>query len=397
MKRIFTLLFFACLLISINTFSQAFTTWNFNNSDTLPSSGTGIFRTRGSVTRSGSGFAAGVTGGGTDFGYNTTNFPAVSTGNASAGFEVATSTEGKTGIVISFYLRSSNTASRYFHLQYSTDGSTFIFLVLPPLNVSNMTEGTTAEIEGGLIKLTAGAVFNFVQVKLNSLSGVENNPNFKFRVVSAFAPGTSNYAAANSTSTYAPSGTVRIDNITVSSNNVLPVSLSNFSGALINNQPILNWQTFSEVNFSHFEVEKSTNANDFYGIGKVASKKNAYGSNYQFADNSKLLAMQYYRLKMIDNDGSFKRSGVIIISGNVKEEVSLFPNPAQSSLILNHTKAEKGASLRIFSLDGKAVGIFNIATGATQTSVDISNINKANYFVEFRNGNQVVTKQFSKK
>lgn len=396
MKKIFTLLFFASFLFNINSFSQAFTTWNFNNSDTLPNTGTGVFRTRGSVTRSGTGYASGVTGGGTDFGYNTTNYPPLSTGNATAGFEVATSTEGKTGIVISFYLRSSNTASKYFHLQYSTDGSNFTFFVLPPLSVSNATEGSTAEIEGGLIKLTAGGVYNFVQVKLNSLSGVENNPNFKFRVVSAFAPGTSSYAAAGSTSTYAPSGTVRIDNITVSSNNVLPVSLSSFSGSLINNQPVINWQTASEINFSHFEIEKRINANEFYSIGTVAAKNSVNGSNYAFMDNSKLFTTQYYRLKMVDNDGSYKRSGVIAINGNVKEAIAIFPNPVQSSLTFNHTKAVKGASLRIISLDGKAVGVYNVAIGATQTSINVSGISKANYFIEFRNGTEVVTQQFSK-
>jgi hypothetical protein len=52
-------------------------------------------------------------------------------------------------------------------------------------------------------------------VDLSSIAGVAENPNFAFRIVAAFAPGTSEYLAANSTSNYAAGGTWRFDMVTL--------------------------------------------------------------------------------------------------------------------------------------------------------------------------------------
>ena len=55
--------------------------------------------------------------------------------------------------------------------------------------------------------------FNGRSIDLSSISGVANNANFAFRVVSAFAPDSNAYAA--SSSSYAGTGTWRFDMVTV--------------------------------------------------------------------------------------------------------------------------------------------------------------------------------------
>ena len=178
---------------------------------------------------------------------------------------------------------------------------------------------------------------------------------------------------------------------------VLPVTLKSLSASLINNQPILNWSTGNEINFDYFGVEKSLNAQDFVEIGKVSSNKISNGSSYQFADITKALSNQFYRLRMVDNDGTFKYSSVVAVNAKTSITLEAFPNPVINTIILSHPKALQGASLKIISIDGRTISVNAVTTGATQTSLNVSKLVKANYVVVFDNvGSNSVT-QFVKK
>jgi hypothetical protein len=61
----------------------------------------------------------------TDFGYNTTNYPAQGTNNRSAGVQFSVPTTGFYQIKVRFDMRWSNTASKFVRLQYTTDGSSW--------------------------------------------------------------------------------------------------------------------------------------------------------------------------------------------------------------------------------------------------------------------------------
>ncbi|MEI6185477.1 MAG: hypothetical protein WCP65_08105, partial [Bacteroidota bacterium] len=97
----------------------------------------------------------------------------------------------------------------------------------------------------------------------------------------------------------------------VSSNSVnvaLPVTLTYFKvqgGKLYNT---LSWQTATEINTSHFNIQRSTTGKDFTTIGKVPAKG---ASEYTFNDNEKSAAKTlYYRLEIVDKDGTISYSEV---------------------------------------------------------------------------------------
>ncbi|MBC7650471.1 MAG: T9SS type A sorting domain-containing protein [Deinococcales bacterium] len=187
---------------------------------------------------------------------------------------------------------------------------------------------------------------------------------------------------------------IRVGNTWATS--VLPVTLSSLSASLINNQPQINWTTSTEVNFDYFGVEKSLNAQDFIEIGKVNSNKAANGSTYQFADITKTLSNQFYRLKMVDNDGTFKYSSVVAVNGKSSLQLAVYPNPVANTIILSHPKASAGASLQIIGIDGRKLATQIVETGATQTSMDATKLVKGNYFVSFVNNGVASTTQLVK-
>ena len=122
---------------------------------------------------------------------------------------------------------------------------------------------------------------------------------------------------------------------------VLPITLSNFTVQLQGkNNVLLQWVTSSEINSSHFEVERSKDGKYFHRIGEVAAVGNSYLENhYSYLDRDiRLLRneinIRYYRLRKVDLDGSFTYSQVraIQLKGQDNGQVHLFPNPTHDLL-----------------------------------------------------------------
>jgi hypothetical protein len=97
----------------------------------------------------------------------------------------------------------------------------------------------------------------------------------------------------------------------------LPVTLESFSVRKDGNYAALQWMSTYEQNSSYFSIEKSDDATYFTEIGTVNAQGNSSNLiNYFFEDNN-YNSTSYYRLKMIDKDGSYKYSTVIVLTKDV--------------------------------------------------------------------------------
>ncbi|KAI9449615.1 hypothetical protein F5148DRAFT_1291377 [Russula earlei] len=176
----------------------------------------------------------------------------------------------------------------------------------------------------------------------------------------------------------------------------LPIALSSFNASLINSTVQLSWNTATEVNAGAFEVERSSDATVFTSIGTVAA--NNVASSYSYTDYQPLSGVSYYRLKLVDKDGSYKYSNTISINNlaTTATRLSVYPNPIINTFTLTHDKAVNGAVIRVITIDGKIIFTQSIATGATQSTVDASKLIKGNYLVVFENNGIRSVTQFIK-
>ncbi|MBN2745810.1 MAG: T9SS type A sorting domain-containing protein, partial [Bacteroidales bacterium] len=137
----------------------------------------------------------------------------------------------------------------------------------------------------------------------------------------------------------------------------LPVELISF--VAVENEGVVNltWVTASEINNSHFEVLRSYDAVNFEVIGLVEG----HGTSniirqYSSQDNPANSGMVYYRLRQIDFDGRFEFSEIISVSISANGELSVFPNPANSSDLINvNMSVEDDYEFSIYNLQGKLV------------------------------------------
>ena len=174
----------------------------------------------------------------------------------------------------------------------------------------------------------------------------------------------------------------------------LPVSLkSPLTASFVNGKTLLSWSTASELATKSFTVEKSLDGRAFTSIGVVSA--NNKPTSYNFKDAS-VGAIQYYRLKIENNDGSFSYSAVVALSNKLTIKLGIYPNPVSNSALISHSKASEGASLTVLSVDGKIIATYGIQTGATKTSIDVSRLAKGTYFVSFEDNGSQATAQFVK-
>jgi hypothetical protein len=192
---------------------EIITQWNFNSRPPDGSSGTGT-----NVPSVGGGtavlvgttatFAAGSASDTApdNSGWNTSSYPAQDASNKTEGVRFNVSTAGYSNILVSFESRVSDTASKYSRLQYTTNGTDFIDLLL--------------------INMPSNETFFAHSASLGSIPEADNNPNFGIRIVTEFestatGSGTNGYVTTT-TNSYRSNGTIRFDLVTFSGDSLQP-------------------------------------------------------------------------------------------------------------------------------------------------------------------------------
>jgi hypothetical protein len=132
-------------------------------------------------------------------------------------------------------------------------------------------------------------------------------------------------------------------------NNPLPIELNYFSGACNNELVTLSWQTASEQNTSHFDIEKSTDGENWNKIGTVnASGNSTQEINYTFIDSEKSNGDNYYRLNQVDVDGKNEYFGPITVSCEDDSKINTYPNPSKGEFnLVMHAKTNEQITLKI--------------------------------------------------
>ncbi|MEO6838719.1 MAG: LamG-like jellyroll fold domain-containing protein [Ginsengibacter sp.] len=177
----------------------------------------------------------------------------------------------------------------------------------------------------------------------------------------------------------------------ISSSLVLPINLVSFSGSKKGGSNLLQWSTSSEQNSSYFEVQRSENSTDFSTIAKVAAAGNSNNTrDYQYNDDqiSSASPIYYYRLRMVDIDGSGKYSTIIFIKNSTGGLTTVYPNPARDQVTINVAdKSLINTQVLLSSLNGKVLQ--RIPLNQTSTQVNISNYSKGVYVLKFVDGNSI--------
>ena len=140
--------------------------------------------------------------------------------------------------------------------------------------------------------------------------------------------------------------------------NPVPVEMIYFNAQIQDNASLLKWATATEINNSHFEVQRSTDGKNWQVIGKVEGNGNSSKIiKYEFTDHDPL-PLNYYRLKQIDYDGKFEYSQTTIADfGSKKIAINAFPNPTEGKLTISIGRiyVDEDIKIEIIDLKGNVI------------------------------------------
>ena len=157
----------------------------------------------------------------------------------------------------------------------------------------------------------------------------------------------------------------------------LPITMLSFEAQKIGAINKLKWETSSEINASHFEIERSNSINSFEKIGTIAANnlKNEI-SKYYFDDKNPINGQNYYRLKMVDFNSKFEYSKIIQLNNTENMGIVgyFYPNPThQTQSNVDIMAKETGTwTIQQYDLSGRLINteVRNLEKGMNKITVD---------------------------
>ena len=156
----------------------------------------------------------------------------------------------------------------------------------------------------------------------------------------------------------------------------LPVTLISFNAKAVENNALLEWQTTSEDNASHFEVERSLDARSFQKIGSVDAAGNSNAlQRYSFTDRTFGNQPQtvYYRLRSVDLDGTFSLTRTVSLQPRgAGRYAGVYPNPARKTGTVTVSSGIPAGEVSLWDMLGREVPVrkSSLSDGTVQVSLN---------------------------
>lgn len=173
-------------------------------------------------------------------------------------------------------------------------------------------------------------------------------------------------------------------------NNALPISLIELEGTNQNGAVKLFWKTATEISGDYFGIQRSDDANEnFHKIGKILAKGSSLiPTQYEFIDFNPNPGRNYYRLKMVDKDGTLEHSPIIAV--NVEYEysvspISINPNPYYGGLFHIRKRITEAGWITIRNSQG--ITLLKVQQSTPELIFPVLQFPSGMYFIEFSNSN----------
>lgn len=136
----------------------------------------------------------------------------------------------------------------------------------------------------------------------------------------------------------------------------LPIQLLSFTALKKDKTVLLQWTTSSENNSNHFELYKGGQPAALQYLDKVsAAGYSTTNRKYSYIDKNPLQGSNFYHLKMVDNDNSYKLSQVVRINFDDIVSFNVYPNPVTNNILFVDYTGSKVQDIKLIATDGKQI------------------------------------------
>ncbi|MBK8499759.1 MAG: T9SS type A sorting domain-containing protein [Flavobacteriales bacterium] len=131
----------------------------------------------------------------------------------------------------------------------------------------------------------------------------------------------------------------------------LPVELLAFDATLNGLDVDLSWTTGTELHSSHFEVERSSDMLTWEKLAEIAAQGSSNSPvDYAHSDRPGTIGMLYYRLRLVDTDGTFEHSPIRSVRMGTAM-TTCHPNPNEGTFFI--LDVSEGSIVQVFDQLGR--------------------------------------------
>ncbi|MDN3658236.1 T9SS type A sorting domain-containing protein [Ferruginibacter paludis] len=183
--------------------------------------------------------------------------------------------------------------------------------------------------------------------------------------------------------------------LAVTGSGVLPITISNFTAGINNNQVTLKWKTASENNNKGFEIQRSQDGLNWDVLGFVSGNINSsVEKKYEFVDMNPLSGTGFYRLRQVDQDEKFSYSAVASVKYLKANFYSIIRNNGNNRYQLNIEPATQPVNLSVIDAGGKKLMTKSGVAGIQY--IDISHFPSGIYLLQIAKGTTTFTEKLIK-
>jgi Secretion system C-terminal sorting domain len=249
---------------------------------------------------------------------------------------------------------------------------------------SNTANGVVPVLDGLTVTIPANTTYGFA-LSTNTLQYSTLSAG-----VNTFSGGGVNLITGNGVSwggTIAPSTPANyprgfIGSITWYPISILKINLKDITAKNEGSKNKIQWSSLSELASDIYELERNTDGRNFVKIASI--KANGKASNYNYTDESPGFGGNYYRLKLIEENGNAQYSQ--IVNANVKSltdfSIAAYPNPVVETLYGNiNGKTEENATVTLLDINQKTIK--KIAVTDSKFSINMKNMAVGVYLLKY--------------
>jgi hypothetical protein len=178
----------------------------------------------------------------------------------------------------------------------------------------------------------------------------------------------------------------------------LPVVLNTFTVTKQGSNSLLDWSLSDQTGLSRFDIQRAGDGVHFSTIASVAVSNGNASATYAFTDVQSLSGMNYYRLAMVDQDGTVTYSAIHTLnfetSGNPEVSLQLYPNPVTDRLHLAFSDLPGTMKIRIIDTRGQVIR--TITAASVSVDLPVSDLTRGIYIIEVGTANFRYAREFIK-
>jgi len=162
-----------------------------------------------------------------------------------------------------------------------------------------------------------------------------------------------------------------------------------------NSKVLLTWETATEINSSKFIVQRSKNGITYNAIKQLGAAGNSNTKlRYITDDLQPLPGLNYYRLQLVDKDGSYIYSKVRAVNFDLKTSFAIiYPNPTKGNIRLQMADGYSGKyTYKVFDSQGKLIMVNTVSND--NTNIRLTRFAAGSYYLKIIDQNNQIIKSF---